>query len=48
MENERQVIIATDVRESPDNSSVQARTNVTGSAACGFEVEKPKMPRFTG
>ena len=48
MENEQQVINAIDVRESPDIAVCKQVLNVTGSAACGFEVEKPKMPRFSG
>ena len=46
-ESEQQVINAID-GENPDNSSVQVSTNVTGSATCGFKMEKPKMPRFSG
>ena len=48
-ENEQQVINAIDEAENPDNSSVQVTTNVTGSATCGFKMEKPKeMPWFSG
>ena len=47
-ENEQQVINAIDEEENPDNSSVQVSTKVTGSATCGFKMEKPKMPRFSG
>ena len=42
MGNEQQVINAIDEEENPDNSSVQVSTNVTGSATCGFKMEKPK------
>ena len=37
-----------DEEENPDNSSVQVNTSVTGSATCGFKMEKPKMSRFSG
>ena len=46
-ENEQHVINAIDEGENHDNSIVQVSANVTGSATCGFKMEKHKMPRFS-
>jgi len=34
--------------ENLDNSSAQERTSASGTTTCGFKMEKPKMPRFSG
>ena len=47
-ETEQQAVNAINEGENHNNSSAQTNNNASGSATCGFKMEKPKMPRFAG
>jgi hypothetical protein len=44
----QQVINTINEGENRDNNRAQASTSASGTATCGFKMEKPKMPRFSG
>ena len=47
-ENEQQEINTINDEGNPDNSTAQERTSKSGTTTCGFKMERPKMPRFSG
>ena len=46
--NQQQEINTINDEKNPDNSTAQERTSASGTTTCGFKMEKPKMPRFSG